>query len=158
MQQLFIMRHGEALFDATDAQRSLSDQGHRQAAETAQWLAIHAGGRKVRLLVSPFKRAQQTAHHVEKALAVPMETQPWLTPDVPVNTIMACWDKFWMAADHDQCWIWVSHMPLVGGMGHYFSEGRGRGDAFATAEVAVYDAEVWAAGCADFRMRYRPHM
>lgn len=158
MQQLFIMRHGEALFDAADAQRSLSERGHRQAAETARWLATQAVGRKVRLLASPFVRAQQTAHYVAERLSAPIETQSWLTPDMPIGTIMAGWDQFWMTADEDQCWVWVSHMPLVGRMGHYFTEGSGHGDVFATAEAVLYDADVWASGCADIRMRYWPQI
>ena len=157
MQQLFIMRHGEALFDAPDPQRSLSERGHRQAAETSQWLAEKAAGRDVRLLASPFTRAQQTAHYVAQALNVSIESQLWLTPDTPVAAVMAGWDALWMTADDAQCWVWVSHMPLVGYLGRYLTEGKGVGsDAFATAEVVQYEADVWAAGCAYTRSRYRP--
>lgn len=157
MQQLFIMRHGEALFDAVDAQRSLSKCGRRQAEETAQWLAMQLGGRSIRLLASPYVRAQQTAQYVAQALNIAPETQPWLTPDIPLDKVMAGWDTLWMAANEDQCWVWVSHMPLVGRASRYLTEGRGQGsDMFATAEVAFYEAEVWAAGCATLHLRYCP--
>lgn len=157
MQQLFIMRHGEALFDAPDPQRSLSKRGHCQAAETATWLSAQLKGRSVRVLASPFLRAQQTAQYVADALVVPIESQPWLTPDTPIADVMAGWDKLWMSADENQCWVWVSHMPLVGRLGRYLTDGeRLRGDIFGTAEVAQYEADVWASNCASYCTRYRP--
>ena len=158
MRQLYIMRHGDALCDAVDAKRSLSERGHAQAADTAQWVAAHAADRRVRLLASPFKRAQQTAQYLGTALGVPIESQPWLTPDTPIIKTVTAWDNLWVASEDTHCWVWVSHMPLVGRMGHYLTECVGGvEDFFDTAEVVCYHADVWAAGCAIQGQRYRPH-
>lgn len=157
MQKLFIMRHGEALFDAPDAQRALSERGHHQAAETAQWLLAQVKDKSVRVLASPFRRAQQTAQYIADAMAVSIESQPWLMPDIAITDVMAAWDALWMQADDDQCWILVSHMPLVGRLGRYLVDGeRLAEEFFTTAEAVSYEADVWASGCAHCRTRYRP--
>ena len=159
MPQLYIMRHGDALFDAVDAMRSLSKRGHAQAADSAEWVAVHAAGHRVRLLASPIKRAQQTAQYLSAALGVSIEPQSWLMPDTPVSDAVTAWDNLWVASGEAHYWVWVSHMPLVGHLGHYLTEGVGGvSDFFDTAEVACYHADVWAAGCAMQRQRYRPHI
>ena len=159
MPQLYIMRHGDALFDAVDERRSLSERGHAQAADSAEWVAAHAAGCCIRLLASPYKRAQQTAQYLGAALGVPIESQSWLTPDTPVNEVVTAWDNLWVGSEDTHCWVWVSHMPLVGRLGYYFTDGiSGVGDFFDTAEVTCYHADVWASGCATQRQRYRPHI
>lgn len=160
MQQLTIMRHGEALFDAPDPQRTLSARGHQQAAETAHWLSLRWAGHPVRMMASPYRRAQQTALYLSDALGIPIETCSWLQPDTPLLEVIAGWDTHWMDAGQEQRWIWVSHMPLVGRLSRYFVDGekRGYGDIFGTAEAILYEADVWAAGCVNMRDRYQPHV
>lgn len=160
MQQLVIMRHGEALFDAPDPQRTLSTKGHQQAAETARWLAERLAGCPVRVMVSPYTRAQQTALYVSDALGVPSERHVWLQPDTSLSDVMTRWDTHWTSAQDGQCWVWVSHMPLVGRLSRYLVDGerRGYGEQWGTAEAVLYKADVWAAGCVDICDRYQPHL
>lgn len=158
--QLFIMRHGEALFDAPDAKRCLSKQGIRQAHESAAWLAERMGNNlpMLRIWSSPFVRAQQTAAIVSEYLNKPIETYDWLTPDIPIERAMAQWETMWMQAEQASCWLWVSHMPLVGKLSGVFCEGLARlGQGFYPAQVQQLEADVWAAGCAVLKGEYLPY-
>lgn len=157
MQQLFIMRHGEALFDGPDPERSLSERGQRQVIESAAWLYEQCLRQNVRLLASPYRRTLQTAHMVSQTLDVVIEPQSWLMPDVPVIDVVRQWEALWMTADDDQCWVWVSHMPLVGRAACYLLEGPGgRTEGFGTAEVLALKADAWGAGCAFRGARHSP--
>lgn len=156
MQQLFIMRHAEALFDAPDAERTLSERGQQQAQDSARWLAEQCHG-NIRLLASPLRRAQQTASYVADALSIEIESQQWLTPDTPLVDVMHHWDALWMAAAEHQRWIWVSHMPLVGRVSRLLVDGPlHRADGFDTAEVVGLNADAWGAGCAFRTLRHVP--
>ncbi|KGE79183.1 phosphohistidine phosphatase SixA [Halomonas sp. ND22Bw] len=144
---LLIMRHGEAAPGSPDAARELTVRGQEEAAGMGAWLA----GRtdldlaRLRLVASPYRRAQQTAERVGEALGVPVETLPCITPDDPPQTVV----DWLLEQDDDRPLMLVSHMPLVGALTGLLVEGRGdRGLGFPTAAVAELDAEVRAAGCA----------
>lgn len=159
--QLFIMRHGEALFDAPDPQRRLSERGIRQAHDSATWLAERMGSdvSTLRLWASPFQRAQQTAAIVAEHLNISVETQDWLIPDEPIERVLAHWEVKWMQAAPTARWLWVTHMPLVGKLSGVFCEGHARlGQGFCPAQVQQMDADVWAAGCAVSKGQYVPQV
>lgn len=62
--QIWIMRHGEASFNAAiDSQRSLTDKGKEMAYKQGKWLAnrlIFQGRTLDKIIVSPYLRTQQT--------------------------------------------------------------------------------------------------
>jgi phosphohistidine phosphatase len=105
---LILWRHAEA-FEARDGQddldRALTPKGERQAARMAQWLArqLPAG---VRVLVSPARRAQQTAQALERRL----RTVPALAPGAGVDALLdaARWPDAREAA------LVVGHQPTLG--------------------------------------------
>ncbi|EXF44228.1 phosphohistidine phosphatase SixA [Pseudomonas sp. BAY1663] len=64
--RLWLLRHGEAEPRArTDAERNLTERGRRDVRENA----AHLRGRALQaILVSPYRRAQQTADEVRRTL------------------------------------------------------------------------------------------
>lgn len=106
----------------------------------------------LRLLASPYQRAQQTAGMIADALSCEVETLPGITPDdSPVEVIE------WLQNNAGRPLLLVSHMPLVGDLTACLVDGtRSRGLGFATAAVATLDADVWAAGCATLRHMTTP--
>lgn len=71
---LILWRHAEAEEAAAglpDLKRRLTERGEKQARQMAKWLSPRLPSR-LRILVSPAERTQQTAH----ALALPFELEP----------------------------------------------------------------------------------
>ena len=56
---LLLWRHAEAIDGTPDADRPLSDRGHRQAQRMAGWLELHAPP-QLRVLASPTLRTRMT--------------------------------------------------------------------------------------------------
>ena len=81
---LLLWRHAEAEDGPVDLQRQLTKRGEKQALEMAQWIRKHQP-KKMRILVSPAERCQQTA----KALDMPFETVRSLGPDAGVSDLIA---------------------------------------------------------------------
>lgn len=75
------VRHGEASLNAaSDFERALTERGESQVRAAAQWLARH--WQPDQLLVSPYRRAQQTAAaFLDKMPALPTTSVEFLTPD-----------------------------------------------------------------------------
>ncbi|MGJ7458052.1 phosphohistidine phosphatase SixA [Halomonas sp. MA07-2] len=144
-ERLLILRHGEAGPGRPDAERQLTGRGHDEIRRMAAWLAGRDDLASLRLLASPYVRAQQTAAIIGERLGVPMETLPILTPD-DNPTAVADW---LLTQPGGGPLLLVSHMPLVGALTGLLVEGRvERGPGFHTAALAELEAEVWAAGCA----------
>ena len=142
--RLYIMRHGEAALGYPDPERQLTARGHAEAEQTAEWLGGQVG-RDVRLYVSPYVRARQTAEPVAATLGCAPKVLPFLTPD---DSPQAVCD--WLLAEEESSDIvLVSHMPLVGTLTGLLVEGHPEhGPGFPTAAVAELESDVWAAGCA----------
>ncbi|WP_445000790.1 phosphohistidine phosphatase SixA [Halomonas mongoliensis] len=142
---LLVMRHGEAGHGVPDAERELTARGRREAERMAAWLAARDDLAGLRLLASPYRRAQQTAQRVGEALGLTVETLPIITPDDSPRAV-ADW---LLEQPQGRPLLLVSHMPLVGALTGLLVEGRAdRGLGFPTAALAELEAEVWAAGCA----------
>ena len=80
---LILWRHAEAVDDADgsdDLERPLTAKGERQAQRMAQWLNQHMPS-STRVLVSPARRAQQTAQALERKF----KTVAALAPDGTVD-------------------------------------------------------------------------
>ncbi|WP_148254226.1 phosphohistidine phosphatase SixA [Aidingimonas lacisalsi] len=146
---LWIMRHGEAAPGRPDHLRELTETGRRDVERMAEWLAdsLDTSSRdRLRLAVSPYQRAQQTAEIVAGRLGLTLETLALITPDDPVEDVID-----WLQVNGEGVpWLLVSHMPLVGELTARLVDGqRSLGGGFPAAGVVGLQADVWAAGCAD---------
>ena len=156
MAKLLIMRHGEAAPGYPDHTRQLTPRGEQEAEKIASWLAERVASGELampRLYASPFTRAQQTAQRLCDALGTSLETLEGITPD---DSPCAVSDWLLAQPEGDAPIMLVSHMPLVGDLAGLLVEGSSaQGLGFPTAAIAEFEAEVWAAGCAQLT-RFTP--
>jgi phosphohistidine phosphatase len=104
---LILWRHAEAL-DADggeDLDRALTSRGERQAARMAYWLNQHLPA-TTRILVSPARRAQQTATALERKFKMVAE----LAPGATVHALLAA--ARW--PDAREPVLVVGHQPTLG--------------------------------------------
>lgn len=103
--ELFLWRHAEAADGRPDLARALTPKGHEQARAVAQWLRsrLPAG---CRILVSPARRAQETA----EALGLPFETLFEISTDATPRGLIAAAN--W--PDSKQAVLIVGHQPTLG--------------------------------------------
>lgn len=142
--RLWILRHGEAeRHTQRDAERNLTAQGELDARAAGNYLAA-AATPALRVLASPYRRAQQTAQCVVIALpGKPISTVDWLIPDDDPNIVI---DE--LAKLHDTEILLVSHQPLVSALAGLLISGDYRaGPAMGTASLAELDLSMVAAGC-----------
>lgn len=104
---LLLWRHAEAEEGPVDLQRRLTKRGEKQALEMAQWIRKHQP-KKMRILVSPAIRCQQTA----AALDLPFETVRSLGPDAGVSDVIAA--SGWPSSS--EAILIVGHQPTLGHM------------------------------------------
>jgi len=153
-QNLLIMRHGEAAAGAPDHLRRLTAQGEQEVSLMARWLASRMGKGELdalRIIASPYVRAQQTAQTVGQALGCEVETYKGITPDDSPHDVCE-----WLMTQSEPVLL-VSHMPLVGELTGVLTEGRaGFGVGFSTAAMAELKSEVWASGCASLTRMTTP--
>lgn len=146
--RVVLVRHGKAEPHAAhDAARALTPRGHAQALAAAGWLREALGDAgDIRLLASPYRRAQETAAPIAGALGLEVLTVAEITPDDDPRRALAAIEA---AAQGAGTVVVVSHMPLVAGLAGWLQEGVlnvGRG--FDLAEVRVLEAELPAPGLA----------
>ncbi|EHA14964.1 phosphohistidine phosphatase SixA [Halomonas sp. HAL1] len=156
MPDMLIMRHGEAGPGYPDHARRLTPRGEREAEKMARWLAerVAAGELPMPILyASPYARAQQTAQTLCDALGTPLETLDFITPEDSPSAV-----SDWLLEQPEGTPIMlVSHMPLVGDLAGLLVEGSpAQGIGFPTAAIAEFEAEVWAAGCAQLKRFTQP--
>lgn len=119
LQSLWIMRHGlaESEFDS-DFNRALSETGERQALNVASKILLEEPELPLDMLVSPFRRTQETAQLVHQKLALP---QPFVTEDMLVHYAdHQLLGNFLLASQYTRLII-VSHMPIVARLCQYLS-------------------------------------
>lgn len=156
MTTLYIMRHGDAVSRApSDRERPLSERGKTEAAAMAKCLLANP---PLKLLVSPYLRAQQTASIVLAALEaagnkVSFETVSYITPeDDPFDAVK----KLGELADGNGPVMLVSHNPFVSILLSLLTEGHAQaGLPMATASVACLSAKSFSLGTANLDW-YRP--
>jgi phosphohistidine phosphatase len=76
---LILWRHAEAVDGTPDLARKLTPKGERQAKETAAWLRARLP-KQIRILVSPAKRALQTAQALTDQFEIVEEIAPGASP------------------------------------------------------------------------------
>lgn len=105
--ELILWRHAEAEegLGLPDAKRRLTPRGEKQAHDMAKWLKPRLP-KKLKILVSPAARTQQTAH----ALALPFEVEPRIDTGADVADLIAAtrWPQ------HPGPVLLVGHQPVLG--------------------------------------------
>lgn len=105
---LILWRHAEAEDGGPgmpDAKRRLTARGEKQAHDMAKWLKPRLP-KKMKLLVSPAVRTQQTAH----VLALPFEIEPKIAVGADAADLIAA--AQW--PDHAGAVVLVGHQPALG--------------------------------------------
>lgn len=102
---LILWRHADAEYGMPDEARKLTEKGERQAQQIGRWLASRLP-EDARILVSPAKRAQQTA----SALNRQFETRGEVGTGASVESILEIthWPKISGAV------VVVGHQPTLG--------------------------------------------
>ena len=128
--ELILWRHAEAEDGAPDNARRLTAKGEKQAGKVADFLRARLP-HDARILVSPAKRAQQTA----QALTGHFITEPGIAPGASPAAILqtAGWP------DSGGCVLVVGHQPALGevaallmtGKPHYWGIKKGAAWWFA---------------------------
>jgi len=112
--QVYIMRHGQAFTSGiSDALRGLTTQGKLEANVMAKWI-IEQKIPLDQIIVSPFTRAQETAHELSCSLAdgIPLTTLDFITPSGSATQMHDYIDGV-CVNDKVKHLLIVSHMPLV---------------------------------------------
>ena len=102
---LILWRHADAEDGVLDDARKLTAKGEKQAQQVGRWLKFHLS-EGARILVSPAKRAQQTA----SALGLEFETTRKLGTGASVISVMAA--AGW--PDAKGTVVVVGHQPTLG--------------------------------------------
>lgn len=115
---LLLWRHADAEEGYPDAARALTKKGLKQAGLVAQWLKPRLP-KEYRILVSPAKRAQQTA----EALGVPFTTEKRIGTSADSGDIItaADWPK------RGGTVIVVGHQPTLGELAAWLLSGERAG-------------------------------
>jgi phosphohistidine phosphatase len=113
--ELLLWRHADAADGADDLARPLSARGRRQAELMARWLGPRLAP-ELRILVSPARRAQETA----RALGLPFRTADEIAPGADAATLLeaAGWP------DAGQPALFVGHQPTLGEAASLLLHGR----------------------------------
>ncbi|PAV49707.1 phosphohistidine phosphatase SixA [Pseudomonas sp. HAR-UPW-AIA-41] len=139
--KLWLLRHGEAEpHAASDAQRRLTERGIREVRQSAEQLC---GAGVQRVLVSPYRRAQETAQLVMQVtgLDCPLVTVDWLTPDSDPQWVINQFD------DSAEVLLLVAHQPLLGELAGLLLHGhRGDPQSFRTAGLLALQGPAAMAG------------
>ena len=147
---LLLWRHAEAEEGEDDLKRRLTEPGRRQARIMAKWIGEHQP-RRLRIIVSPAVRTQQTA----EALKLPFATIRMIGPDAGVPALLAA--SRW--PDASGAVLVVGHQPVLGRIAALLLSGqeaewtikkgalwwlskRTRGDEMQTVLRAVIPAEL----------------
>jgi phosphohistidine phosphatase len=112
---LILWRHAEAEEGTPDAARKLTPKGERQAQKMAKWLKTHLD-EPVRILVSPARRAQQTA----LTLSEKLETRDELATGSSASRILRA--TGW--PDGEGTIIVVGHQPTFGQLAALLLSGK----------------------------------
>lgn len=148
MVHFFLMRHGEAeSYAESDAQRSLTERGKKEALMAGQWLMDEKLGPLIKSVIcSPYKRAVETAQIVAEAISFSGELLicDYVTPnDDPAKLIELLEQR---ANDVP---LIVCHNPLVSRVAARLIDGTERGSSFpgfATGNIAFLEGDMVAPG------------
>ncbi|PCK09674.1 MAG: phosphohistidine phosphatase SixA [Alteromonadaceae bacterium] len=155
--ELFIMRHGHAQsFSVRDELRELSDQGVQEV-ELAVTRQLDALQSVEKIIVSPFRRAQQSADIVCKHLTkAKRENLDLIVPSGSPEKVI---DYFYRRAQDEplSSVMIVSHLPLVGLVLETLCDTEPGFYCMGTASLAAIDVDEFAPACAQLRWLKHTH-
>ena len=152
MMNIILIRHGQAeSFASDDASRMLTTQGEHQAQQTAAWL-LNQGYQLDALIVSPYKRAQQTAYHVAQVFDIPMTTCDQITPDNSAQAAFEWLDE--LLLPESATIAVVCHMPIVASLVMLLTGESSAG--FSVAEAQVIEMPMFTTGLGKVIARFVP--
>ena len=149
--RLFLLRHGEAGFDAvTDFDRSLTDNGRfRLNAMLQQNHHLLAVADKI--FHSPYLRATQTAEIVREFHPVVFKKLDLLTPEASPQEVID-----WLIGEKAEAIVLVTHQPLIGNLVSLLCEGDlSRPEPMLPGALAEIELEFPAAGLGQLRQVLR---
>lgn len=155
---IYLLRHGDAPFESSCGERSLSSQGE---IETRQVVEQHQDSLlKLQLIVcSPVLRARQTLQVLTDSLNYSGELlfEDVLRSEGSVAKVERYVDALVDSFDTDQILL-LSHQPLIGHMLEYLTDntGSGLGWSMGTSSLAVLDATTFGRGCAELKKLIQP--
>ncbi|QLF92301.1 phosphohistidine phosphatase SixA [Pseudomonas sp. ABC1] len=149
---LWLLRHGEAERRTShDPDRHLTDEGRQEVARNARRLL---GESLQVILVSPYRRAQQTAEVVRQVLGYEglCETHDWLIPDADPAEALRQLDLRTEANI-----LLVTHQPFVGELAGWLINGH-RSDPLpmSTGSLARLEGEAVAVGLMNLVTLHHP--
>lgn len=149
---IILIRHGQAeSFASDDASRMLTTQGEHQAQQTAAWL-LNQGYQLDALVVSPYKRAQQTAYHVAQVFDIPITSCDQITPDNSAQAAFEWLDE--LLLPESATIAVVCHMPIVASLAALLTGESSVG--FSVAEAQVIQMPMFAADVGKVIARFVP--
>ncbi|MCL1050769.1 phosphohistidine phosphatase SixA [Shewanella abyssi] len=153
--QLFLMRHGEAGFNAhSDRERTLTDIGRQHTLLMSNWLGQSITEFDL-VLVSPYLRAQQSWQEMHKHFPEPRH---WLTLDdlVPAGDPAKAAEAVVAYAEHFEAEnvLVLAHMPLLGYLVSELVSGV-EPPLFSTSGVTLINKQA-TESCIEWQ--YAPHM
>lgn len=116
---LVLWRHAEAEAGEPDEGRRLTAKGEKQARRAAEWLHVHLPD-SARLLVSPARRAQQTAQALAELAPRKLKTLDALGPGATAEDVLRAVD--WPNARATV--VVVGHQPTLGHVASLLLAGR----------------------------------
>lgn len=138
--QLTLVRHGEAALaqNGNDHKRPLTERGHQQAEQTAQYLKQQPAADV--FIVSPLLRAQQTLAHLQAYFPqVPVLICDKIKPDDVADDAVE-----WLAKLPFDNIVVVCHMNVIGHIAAQLTADPYH--PFALAEARIYQQSVIASG------------
>lgn len=145
--RLVLFRHGEAGRATRDFERCLTGRGVSDVRKMACAIDSYLSGATA--YCSPYLRAQQTCHEIQRNTELKSShTQPLITPeDDPLAVID--WLSTLSENDGDSTLLLVTHQPLVSRLISLLVNGHEQGFyPMATASVTILEADVWGLGLA----------
>ena len=149
---IILIRHGQAeSFASDDASRMLTTQGEHQSQQTAAWL-LNQGYQLDALIVSPYKRAQQTAYHVAQVFDIPITSCDQITPDNSAQAAFEWLDE--LLLPESATIAVVCHMPIVASLVMLLTGESSAG--FSVAEAQVIEMPMFTTGLGKVIARFVP--
>lgn len=147
--RIILLRHGQAENDTRpDSARQLTDFGHQQAMQTAEYLLQHYNPDQ--FIVSPYDRAQQTLAELQlRAPNVPATTQANITPSDDAPTAFKA-----LSQVEAECVVVVCHMSIIANLASLLT-GESP-EAFLLAEARVFEMDFVMSGMAKEIDRFVP--
>lgn len=153
--KLYIVRHGQAELSAgqhieeMDRQRALTTEGHREAQAAGQHLREALAGEIPFVVVSPYRRAQETAQEILPLLDLTWDAAITIDSITPRNSAKEALAAL-QAYENKSILVMIGHQPLISQLiAQLVWQKDEPSIAMGTAYVACLDVETLSVGGAE---------